>query len=272
MIRKKPKRNPRILDTAFWTYACIKFIHPVLGRYFYISWQRFCELTKVQNDGAFVILSKKMLIPLFPLQIVVFPGETVALHIFEERYKQLIRDCESDAIEFGIPTYINDQLSYGTSVTLSEVVKRYPNGEFDVRCQGNEIFLIENFMETYTDKLYSGGEVRFLDNVMETDIILQEKVLSRLELLYDELDVEPRPQFSLPLTSYDAAHKVGFSVEQEYDLLKNLNEKSRLKYLSDHLKVTIPVLKEMNRMKQLILMNGHFKNLDPLNLKDIGMS
>ena len=213
-----------------------------------------------------------MLIPLFPLQIVVFPGETVALHIFEERYKQLIQDCESDGIEFGIPTYINEQLSYGTSVTLTEIVKRYPNGELDVRCEGKEIFIVENFMETYTDKLYSGGEVRFLDNNMETDLVLQEKVLSKLELLYNELDVEPRPQFQIPYTSYDVAHKVGLSVEQEYDLLQDLNEKSRLKYMSDHLEVTIPVLKEMNRMKQLILMNGHFKNLDPLNLKDIGIS
>jgi Lon protease-like protein len=51
-----------------------------------------------------------MKLPLFPLQSIFFPGETVPLHIFEERYKQLIIDCRDEAITFGIPVIINNKM------------------------------------------------------------------------------------------------------------------------------------------------------------------
>ena len=63
-----------------------------------------------------------MKIPLFPLQSVFFPGETVPLHIFEERYKQLINDCQNESLTFGIPVFINNTIAYGTEVQLVEVV------------------------------------------------------------------------------------------------------------------------------------------------------
>ena len=53
-----------------------------------------------------------MKLPFFPLQSVFFPGEKVPLHIFEERYKQLINDCRKEAITFGIPVYIDDNIAY----------------------------------------------------------------------------------------------------------------------------------------------------------------
>jgi len=60
-----------------------------------------------------------MTLPFFPLKSIFFPGETVPLHIFEERYKQLIKDCQKEAITFGIPVFINNGIAYGTSFTLA---------------------------------------------------------------------------------------------------------------------------------------------------------
>ena len=71
-----------------------------------------------------------MKLPLFPLQSVFFPGETVPLHIFEERYKQLINDCRDEAITFGIPVFINGTVEYGTEVQLVEVVNTYDSGKW----------------------------------------------------------------------------------------------------------------------------------------------
>ena len=63
-------------------------------------------------------------IPIFPLSIVVFPGEEVNLHIFEPRYKQLIKECFSDVKPFGIPSIINNQTGeLGTLVKVVEIVK-----------------------------------------------------------------------------------------------------------------------------------------------------
>lgn len=65
-------------------------------------------------------------IPIFPLNIVVYPGEQLNLHIFEPRYKQLIRECVLEKKPFGIPTVIDHKLEeYGTRVFVTEIVKEY---------------------------------------------------------------------------------------------------------------------------------------------------
>ena len=57
-------------------------------------------------------------LPMFPLEMVAYQGELLSLHIFEERYQQLLKDCEESNITFGIPTYINNTLSYGTEMQV----------------------------------------------------------------------------------------------------------------------------------------------------------
>ncbi|MCK5442184.1 MAG: LON peptidase substrate-binding domain-containing protein, partial [Maribacter sp.] len=86
-----------------------------------------------------------MRLPLFPIKSIFFPGETVPLHIFEERYKQLIKDCRKEAITFGMPVYIHNQITYGTEAQLVEVVNTYEGGEMDVVCVGRQVFKINTF-------------------------------------------------------------------------------------------------------------------------------
>ncbi|MEP1982437.1 MAG: LON peptidase substrate-binding domain-containing protein, partial [Maribacter dokdonensis] len=81
-----------------------------------------------------------MKLPLLPLQSIFFPGETVPLHIFEDRYKQLINDCRDEAITFGIPVFINNKMEYGVEVQLVEVVNTYESGEMDVVCVARQVF------------------------------------------------------------------------------------------------------------------------------------
>ncbi len=67
-------------------------------------------------------------IPIFPLGIVVYPGEHLNLHIFEPRYKQLINDCYTAKKPFGIPPVINKQVSEtGTLLEITEISKVYEN-------------------------------------------------------------------------------------------------------------------------------------------------
>ena len=68
-------------------------------------------------------------VPVFPLNIVVFPGETLNLHIFEERYKQLINECFSEKKPFGIPSVLNENIAEtGTLAEVEEIVKKYEDG------------------------------------------------------------------------------------------------------------------------------------------------
>ncbi len=211
------------------------------------------------------------MLPLFPLQTVVYPGERLPLHIFEERYRQLISDCEKDGIAFGIPTYIDEKLDYGTEVVLQKVSKKYPGGESDVVCVGKRIFRVKNFHQQFPGKLYSGGDVEFLKDNDGSAEELQEELLKNIAILYVELTIDNPPVFDIPFVSYQVAHKVGLALHQEYHLLTLRSELERLNYLIGHLKITIPVVREMNRTKEVIMMNGHFKNFDPLDFEDFKM-
>src|SRR5919202_2503344 len=96
-------------------------------------------------------------IPIFPLGIVVFPGEDLNLHIFEPRYKQLINDCFADKKPFGIPTVLKKGLSErGTLVEVKEIVEVYPDGKMDIKTKGLKVFRILEVVKDIPDKLFSG--------------------------------------------------------------------------------------------------------------------
>jgi len=208
-----------------------------------------------------------MKLPFFPLQSVFFPGEKVPLHIFEDRYKQLINDCRREAITFGIPVYINDSIAYGTEVQLMEVVNTYESGAMDVVCVARQIFRVISFDNTMDDRLYAGGEVEFIDNIKDSELSVKQQVYSKLKELYELMEVPFTTVEIEMFNSYTLAHKMGLSFEQEYELLQLASEKERLKFIMNHLLVTIQVLNEVNRTKLLIELNGHFKNFDPLDFK-----
>ncbi len=209
-----------------------------------------------------------MRIPFFPLKSVFFPGEKVPLHIFEERYKQLINDCRSEAVTFGIPVYINDTITFGTEVQLVEVVNTYENGSMDVLCVARQIFKVITFDNSLDGKLYAGGNVQYLENVKDGNLADKEKVLEKLETLYSMMEVSFVPIDPNKFEIYHLVHKMGLSIEQEYQLLQLSHENDRLQFILKHLTTTIQVLSEINRTKMLIELNGHFKNFDPLEFKD----
>ncbi len=207
------------------------------------------------------------MIPLFPLQTVVYPGEQLPLHIFEKRYQQLVFDSQNGGT-FGIPTVIDKKLEYGTEVKLIRIAKKYPNSEYDIVCQGIRVFKIKKFYQQFPGKLYAGADVEFFEDEGDGTVGLQEELLTKIAVLYVELTIDSPPIFKIPFVSYQVAHKVALTLRQEYHLLQLRNELERLNYLIEHIKITIPVVREMNRAKKMIKMNGHFRNFDPLDYED----
>jgi Lon protease-like protein len=210
-------------------------------------------------------------IPVFPLGIVVFPGETVSLHIFEPKYKQLINECHTEGKPFGIPTVIDNKLSeMGTLVRITEVVKTYDNGEMDVRALGLKVFRVLELIKSVPDKLFSGAIVNYPDNIEgpgKRDLMI--RVVNAIRELHRLLTIEKN--FHKPdeeLSSYDIAHHVGLSIEQEYELLGLLREEQRQEYLKRHLGKVLPVIAEMETLKERVKLNGHFKNLSSFKFED----
>jgi Lon protease-like protein len=202
-------------------------------------------------------------IPIFPLGIVVFPGEDLNLHIFEPRYKQLITDCFAEAKPFGIPTVLKNGLSErGTLVEVKEIVEIYDDGKMDIKTKGVSIFRILEVVKAIPDKLYSGAIVNYPANEDSKKVLLLQKVVKNIKDLHAVLKL--KKDFKKPdheLVSYDMAHHVGLSLEEEYEFAGLFREDQRLEYLKRHLMKVLPVVNEMEQLKDRIKLNGHFKNL-----------
>lgn len=208
-------------------------------------------------------------IPIFPLEIVVYPGEQLNLHIFEPRYRQLIADSLENKKPFGIPVVINNEVKeYGTLVQLIEIVKTYDSGEMDIRTEGVKVFRVLEIIKSIPEKLYSGAIVSYPENEENAgNRKVMQQVSKGLKELHRLLNVAK--EFKKPeeqLISYDIAHHAGLSIEEEYELLGLMKEVQRQEYLKRHLQKVLPMLVEMESLKEKVKLNGHFRNLSAFDL------
>jgi len=203
-------------------------------------------------------------IPIFPLNVVVYPGEILNLHIFEPRYKELVKECFENKKPFGIPAVINGHVAeYGTLVTIREIAQEYDNGEMDIVTNGTIVFRILEIIKKIPDKLYSGAIVNYPENaeVYHRKELMQ-VVIKAIRELHRILNISK--DFRKPdeeLNAYDLAHHAGLSIEEEYEMLALFREEQRQEYLKRHLGKVLPVVVEMEVLKGRIMLNGHFKNL-----------
>ncbi len=204
-------------------------------------------------------------LPLFPLNIVVFPGEKLNLHIFEPRYKQLITECFSSQTTFGIPAFINNQIGpLGTEVKILEIEKTYPNGEMDIKTKGLGLIRIVDFFKQAPNKFYPAGSIEDVDINTKEDALLKLKITESLQQLYSILGLN-KLMVQLPESYkiFDIAHHLGFNTEQEYSLLQCQTEMERQELVLAHLQQILPVVLQTEKLKDRVKLNGHFKNETP---------
>jgi len=206
-------------------------------------------------------------LPLFPLNIVVFPGEKLNLHIFEPRYKQLITECLNLQATFGMPSFLNNQVTtIGTELKILGLEKTYPNGEMDIKTQGLGLIRILDFYKQAPNKFYPAGSVEDISLQNLEDKVIKHQITDYLRQMYSILGIEKlyinlSPDYKI----FDIAHHLGLTTEQEYELLQCENELDRQNLVLAHLRKMMPVLLETERLKDRVRMNGHFKNIIPPN-------
>jgi Lon protease-like protein len=102
------------------------------------------------------------LLPLFPLDLVLFPHTNLPLHIFEERYKEMIHDCMENNWEFGMLAVEDDKVkNIGCTASISEVAARFDDGRLNILVRGQRRFEV---MDLDEEKSYLRGQVRFIDD------------------------------------------------------------------------------------------------------------
>lgn len=135
---------------------------------------------------------------LFPLGMFLLPGETATLHIFEERYRELLNDCEKLGITFGIPFQHRTSTSnLGSVVRVVEITKRYPSGEANIVVECIGFIRIAEMYATMQNKLYPGGRVTLVD------LELDREPATETLALFDELlallsNGKQRPETAIP--------------------------------------------------------------------------
>jgi len=206
-------------------------------------------------------------LPLFPLNIVVFPGEKLNLHIFEPRYKQLITECLQQESTFGMPSFLNNRITtIGTELKILSLEKTHPNGEMDIKTIGLGPIRILDFYKQAPNKFYPAGSVEDISFHNQEDPVLKHQITECLRQMYSILGIE-KLYMNLPADYkiFDIAHHLGLSTEQEYELLQCETELARQNLVLTHLQKVMPVILETERLKERVRMNGHFKNIIPPN-------
>lgn len=208
-------------------------------------------------------MPEKTLIPLFPLGVVLLPGLPLPLHIFEERYKQMIGECVERDEEFGMVAYTGSQIkSAGCTARVTEVLKRYEDGRLDIMTVGERRFVISEQDES---KPYLQGWVEYFDDQEEELEDRDRELALKGLILHDELsrllgsaaDHDGSGAMELQEISFVLAGSQGFSLEEKQAFLEMTSTRERLSKAVPALEKLIERLKLTLEIKRIIGGNGH---------------
>jgi Lon protease-like protein len=208
-------------------------------------------------------------IPLFPLPLVLFPGENIPLHIFEPRYKEMVAECLRDGHPFGVVSYLNNKVSMvGCSCEIAHVQTVYEDGRYDIIGHGSDRFLIYGFD---TKRSFLQGNVSYFHDVVnseQNDVIAD--MLHQIEPLFKEILQLAKQEVSIhpidpPKRSFEFGHYIGFELSQKQNLLEIKSEYERLVFIKHHLEHVLPKLRAFEDTRHKIRSNGHFKEFPPIH-------
>lgn len=200
-------------------------------------------------------------IPLFPLDIVLFPGQAVPLHIFEPRYREMTRHCIDSQSPFGIIFVHEGNLARtGCTAIIVKILKEYEDGRSDILTAGQNAFQL---VRTHNQKAYMEADVEYLEEDF-TDV--DSAVSSRLERLCNQchqiLYGEDAPAFETEggiSLAYHVASELPVDTAFRQRLLEIRSEAERQGKLAAHLEEWYPQLQQREHVRGKAAGNGHGK-------------
>jgi ATP-dependent Lon protease len=196
-------------------------------------------------------------IGLFPLSLVLLPGEQVPLHIFEERYKELIGECLDTEVPFGLVYADEDGVrEIGTEATVVDVLNRYDDGKLDIVVEGRERFRLLRLTE---GRSFQTGEIEpYPDQASASD----PEHVGRANVLYERLlaatgaDI-PAPERDDPMLSFSLAGRFELPVELKLELLTETSEAKRLERVCEILESVLADIERRREVGERARTNGH---------------
>ena len=196
--------------------------------------------------------------PLFPLGLVLLPGEALPLHIFEDRYKQMIGECLDGETEFGIIWLSDDGLKeVGCSARIERVLERFDDGRLNILVEGTTPFRLERRIG---DMAYPAGDIELLDDEPNGD----EATLERARTAYADLveqvtDTRPEPESLAELGAYGMAATLDIASSAKQALLELRSEPARLEQLEALFAEALKRIRTATRVAEQASGNGHLR-------------
>lgn len=200
------------------------------------------------------------LLPLFPLQVVLFPRTALPLHIFEERYKTMIGDVLRGNSEFGVVQAGEKGIvNTGCTASIEKVIKTYPDGRMDLFTVGRRRFEIIMLND---EKPYLRGAVEFFDdeNVDPISADVRKRVMEAYNdiLALEEPETLREPEMSDPQLSFQLAQLVP-DLDFRQILLATRSEAERMRRLADFFPNYTARRREIQHVREVAPRNGHTK-------------
>ncbi|HLK31665.1 MAG TPA: LON peptidase substrate-binding domain-containing protein [Terriglobales bacterium] len=197
------------------------------------------------------------LLPLFPLDLVLFPDTPLPLHVFEPRYKEMIGECLERKLEFGVVRAKESSLAeIGCTAEIVTVTKKYDDGRLDIVSEGRRRFQIRNVNH---ERSFLQGEVTYFED--EPGAIKAVEVQKALQLhrqIMDLLTAESAPPDPEdPQLSFHLAGGLPLDLDFKQTLLGLRSESERVVGLIEYYEAILPNLRRAVKARDKAGGNGH---------------
>jgi Lon protease-like protein len=198
---------------------------------------------------------------LFPLNLVLLPGEQAPLHIFEPRYRELIGECLEDDEEFGLVLADDDGIrEIGTRAGVIEVLERFDDGQLNVVVEGRERFRLVELTE---GRAFQTAEVMDIDDVgdnpteaeLEQCLAAYDRVVKAAEAELEDID------FDAESIAFQIAARVDFGTEVKQGLLELQSERERVLRLAPMLNQAADAVRRDREIRERASGNGRVEPL-----------
>ena len=188
---------------------------------------------------------------MFPLSMILLPGETTKLHIFEERYQQLVNECLENNASFGIPYLEKGKMEeFGSEVKIKRILKNYESGAMDILVESTNLFRLIEFSKILKPKLYGAGLIEYL-NTSQTIMLnnLQDATVNYFGTVQNKIiDYETVSH----LTVYNVASALQLTHPEKHKLISAPNQQLHLMGL---LKFIIHIINTEQQIKDRFIEN-----------------
>jgi Lon protease-like protein len=197
------------------------------------------------------------LLPLFPLDVVLFPGTPLPLHIFEPRYKEMIGECLDRNGPFGVVRAVEQGVAgVGCTAEIVAVTKQYPDGRLDLVSEGRKRFEVSHLNQ---ERAFLRAEVLMVED--EPSVSSQEET-GRAVQLHSQImklagAVQDLSAANMATLSFYLAGSLPLDLDFKQKLLALRSESQRILVLADYLETIVPRLHHAARARQKAGGNGH---------------